>query len=794
MNRIGPPVPAAGISRSASSACIPCGPCNCLSAALPVRSMRVPHADAVRAAVSMTLAEAARLLGALQHELRKVIVGQDAVVEEILIAFLAGGHCLLRGVPGLAKTLIIKTLADAVHLKFSRIQFTPDLMPSDILGTEVIEEDRTTGTRAIRFMPGPDLRQHHPRRRDQPDAAEDAVGAARGDAGVSGDDWRQALCARPAAVRAGHAEPDRAGRHLSAAGGAARSLHAQRGDRLPIGRGRARHSRADHHRRRTRGLAGGDGRTIEGARRWSARSWPRTTSSTTPRAWCGPRARASAEEAPDFVRQWVRWGAGPRAGQSLLLAGKARAVLQGRPAVSLDDIRAVAPPVLRHRVLVNFQAEADGVDAEAVVARLLDADPGANALVASRPRMSRPHVATPSELSTLRDLEFVARTTVEGLRHGPAPQPVPRLQRGVQPVSTLPARRRSPACRLEARSPAPIASTRASSARRRTCPRCSWWTCRGRWTTSGKFALAQRVVAVLGTLVLDQGDAAGLLASSERDPLPAARSGHRHLTLFLSEAGAASPVGHHVRLRPPGARRRAADAARPGHRGLGLLRRPEAVVAMRRLARMGHEVVVAQTLDGRRADAPAHRRGGVRGRRDRPDPGGAARAGARLSRARARLAEPASKARSARGLRLPARHRPAICSNARTAAVPCGADRRRAEWGSRSCIRWVWLLAATVALPDCRSTCWPRNSQAAHPFPTLRFLETTRLSAASRQTLQDWPLLAACGSCCLAAVAALAGPVLVTPAREAAWAAGWRARSCSTIAPRPRRTSCDRRP
>ena len=103
----------------------------------------------------MSLTEAARLVEALRQQLRSVIVGQHAVIDEILVTCLAGGHCLLRGVPGLAKTLLIKTLADAVHLKFSRIQFTPDLMPADILGTEVIEENRATGTRAIRFMPGP---------------------------------------------------------------------------------------------------------------------------------------------------------------------------------------------------------------------------------------------------------------------------------------------------------------------------------------------------------------------------------------------------------------------------------------------------------------------------------------------------------------------------------------------------------------------------------------------------------------------------------------------------------------
>ncbi len=103
----------------------------------------------------MSLSETAALVRSLQHELRRVIVGQDQVIDEILTAFLAGGHCLLRGVPGLAKTLLIKTLAQATHLKFSRIQFTPDLMPSDIIGTEVIEEDRATGSRSIRFMQGP---------------------------------------------------------------------------------------------------------------------------------------------------------------------------------------------------------------------------------------------------------------------------------------------------------------------------------------------------------------------------------------------------------------------------------------------------------------------------------------------------------------------------------------------------------------------------------------------------------------------------------------------------------------
>src|SRR5262249_7595598 len=115
-------------------------------------------ADEVRGADTislMTLDEAQRLASRLREELGRAIIGQHAVVQDILTAFFAGGHCLLRGVPGLAKTLLIKTLAQAIHLKFNRIQFTPDLMPSDIIGTEVIEEDRATGRRDIRFIPGP---------------------------------------------------------------------------------------------------------------------------------------------------------------------------------------------------------------------------------------------------------------------------------------------------------------------------------------------------------------------------------------------------------------------------------------------------------------------------------------------------------------------------------------------------------------------------------------------------------------------------------------------------------------
>jgi MoxR-like ATPase len=323
----------------------------------------------------MTLADAAHLLQRLQRELRKVIVGQDAVLEEVLIAFLAGGHCLLRGVPGLAKTLIIKTLAEAVHLKFSRIQFTPDLMPSDILGTEVIEEDRTTGARVIRFLPGPifaniiladEINRTPPK-------TQSALLEAMQEYQVTIGGQRHPLD-RPLFVLATQNPIEQEGTY---------PLPEAQLDRfmlnIVIGYPTATDERAilaQTTSAATRAAAPvADAAAIEGARLLVRE----VVAADNVVDYAARLVRATrpgiSEEAPEFIRQWVRWGAGPRAGQALLLAGKARAVLHGRPAVSLEDVRAVAPPVLRHRVLVNFQAEADGIDAEAVVARLLDAVP-----------------------------------------------------------------------------------------------------------------------------------------------------------------------------------------------------------------------------------------------------------------------------------------------------------------------------------------------------------------------------------------------------------------------------------
>jgi MoxR-like ATPase len=322
----------------------------------------------------MSLSDTSLLVSALQKELRRVIIGQDEVITEILTAFLAGGHCLLRGVPGLAKTLLIKTLADAVHLKFSRIQFTPDLMPSDIIGTEVIEEDRATGSRSIRFMPGPlfaniiladEINRTPPK-------TQAALLEAMQEYQVTVGGVRHQLD-RPLFVLATQNPIEQEGTY---------PLPEAQLDRfmlnVVIGYPTAKDERTILAQTTTgaepKAAAVATGEQIERARLlvrevvaaenvvdYAAR----LVRATRP-------AGDGTDRVPDFVKQWVRWGAGPRAGQSLLLAGKARAVLHGRPVVSLEDVRAVAAPVLRHRILVNFQAEADGVDAERLVSLLLD--------------------------------------------------------------------------------------------------------------------------------------------------------------------------------------------------------------------------------------------------------------------------------------------------------------------------------------------------------------------------------------------------------------------------------------
>ena len=314
----------------------------------------------------------ADVAGRLERELGKAIIGQQRVVREILMAFLAGGHCLLRGVPGLAKTLIIKKLAEAVDLKFNRIQFTPDLMPSDIVGAEMIEEDRATGKRVIRFIRGPifaniiladEINRTPPK-------TQAALLEAMQEYQVTVNGVRFDLD-RPLFVLATQNPIEQEGTY---------PLPEAQLDRFMFNVV-IDYPSAEEERRILALTTGNADPAIAVVASGAEIERLHTLVREVPAAeniidYATRIVRATRPDgdgaAPEIVRKWVRWGAGPRAGQALLLGAKARALLDGRSVVAHDDIRAVALPVLRHRVLLNFQAEADGVEPDRVVSELLE--------------------------------------------------------------------------------------------------------------------------------------------------------------------------------------------------------------------------------------------------------------------------------------------------------------------------------------------------------------------------------------------------------------------------------------
>jgi MoxR-like ATPase len=325
--------------------------------------MTTPAAD-FDAAVSL----AARL----DAEIGRVIIGQQQVRREVLVCLLAGGHCLLRGVPGLAKTLLIKTLAEAVHLQFNRIQFTPDLMPSDILGTEVIEEDTSTGKRQVRFIPGPvfaniiladEINRTPPR-------TQSALLEAMQEYQVTVGGVRYPL-ERPLFVLATENPIEQEGTH---------PLPEAQLDRFMFNVV-IDYPSVDDERRifadttsgaATRVNAVATGEELEAARHL-VRALPAASNVVDYALRLVRATRPTDASCPPSVKEWVRWGVGPRAGQALLLGAKASALLDGRTVPSPDDVSRVALPVLRHRLLVNFRAEAESVSADQVIGMLLAA-------------------------------------------------------------------------------------------------------------------------------------------------------------------------------------------------------------------------------------------------------------------------------------------------------------------------------------------------------------------------------------------------------------------------------------
>ena len=302
----------------------------------------------------------------LRQEIGKTIIGQRAVVEELLTAFLAGGHCLLQGLPGLGKTLLIRTLAQAVDLTFARIQFTPDLMPSDIIGTEVLEEDHATGKRFFQFNKGPLFGQIvlADEINRTPPKTQSALLEAMQEGSVTYGGKTYAL-ERPFFVLATQNPIEQAGTY---------PLPEAQLDRFLLYLNIGYPDEADEFQMLTQ-TTGKVSAKIEpvltAAEVGRLQALTREVSINEPTVqYAGRLVRATRDQSLPYIKKWVRWGAGPRAGQALILAAKARALLAGRFAVTLDDLRALAAPVLRHRVLLNFEAEGENVTADDVAAEL----------------------------------------------------------------------------------------------------------------------------------------------------------------------------------------------------------------------------------------------------------------------------------------------------------------------------------------------------------------------------------------------------------------------------------------
>ncbi|MBX7105957.1 MAG: MoxR family ATPase [Gemmataceae bacterium] len=310
----------------------------------------------------------------LLDECHKTVVGQKDVLEQIVLALLARGHCLLVGVPGLAKTLMVRTVADAMALSFNRIQFTPDLMPADITGTELLQIDRTTGERAFRFIHGPlfanvvladEINRTPPR-------TQAALLESMQEHQVTVGGQRH-LLPDPFFVLATQNPIEQEGTY---------PLPEAQQDRFMFNVMVDYPDENEEYeivRATTSGPAARINRVITAEQLVEMQQLVRRVPVAPFVAKYALRltraTRVKEAAAPDFVRKYVSWGGGPRASQYLVLAAKARAVLHGRPCASTEDVRAVAPPVLRHRILLNYAAEADGITPDALIAKLLAAVP-----------------------------------------------------------------------------------------------------------------------------------------------------------------------------------------------------------------------------------------------------------------------------------------------------------------------------------------------------------------------------------------------------------------------------------
>jgi MoxR-like ATPase len=324
-------------------------------------------------ALDADLSDLARLKDAhrsLREQIARVVVGQDAVIEQLMISMFARGHCILEGVPGLAKTLMVSTLAECLTLQFSRIQFTPDLMPSDITGTDVLQEDRATGARQLQYVRGPvfanvlladEINRTPPK-------TQAALLEAMQERQVSAGGHRYPL-PDPFFVLATQNPIEQEGTYPLPEAQLDRFLfkvfvgyptpeEERQIYRLTTGTGAPQVTKV---------LSGEEIPPLQAL----VRKVPISDHAIDYVMALVRATRASEPDRPAYVAKWIAWGAGPRAGQAMVLAAKARAALDGRTSVTLDDVRAVAHPVLRHRIVTTYSAQAEGQTSDTIVSALL---------------------------------------------------------------------------------------------------------------------------------------------------------------------------------------------------------------------------------------------------------------------------------------------------------------------------------------------------------------------------------------------------------------------------------------
>ena len=310
----------------------------------------------------------------IRSEMAKVIVGQEDVLEQLLIAIFCQGHCLLMGVPGLAKTLMVRTLASVLSLSFKRIQFTPDLMPADITGTDIIQEDTVSRERKFVFLKGPlfanivladEINRTPPKTQAALlEAMQEHRVTASGKTYVLDEPFFVLATQNPIEQEGTYPLPEA---QLDRFMFMVKVDYPKDEEELEI----MKTTTTSYVPELEKVLGGEDTIELQGiARRVPVPDHVYEYAKNLARS-----SRPGYGECPDFVTDWVNWGAGPRASQYLVLGAKARAILKGNYFASIEDVRAVSPPVLRHRILTNFNAEAEGVDSDHIIEKLLETVP-----------------------------------------------------------------------------------------------------------------------------------------------------------------------------------------------------------------------------------------------------------------------------------------------------------------------------------------------------------------------------------------------------------------------------------